>query len=289
MDRLQKKCLVGSTCLHAFLVVLAVLGSAFFIQKERVLAQPKIRVVPTRLIDAALAGGGGNPKVAPSEDQQKGETLKPIPVAVPPVQPKPVVQPPKPEPKIEPVAPKPEAVKPKEQAAKPVEKPNPKPSLEPLALKPVIRSNKEKVKAEADAQARERSAKAAQLAKKFGNVEQSLRSGFTKGTKVEVWGTGGEAYAGYDALVKAIYDDAWDVSDSLTDDDSTAKVVIVIARAGHVISARIERRSTNSLLDKSVQRALDRVKFVAPFPEGSRDEQRTFTINFNLKAKRLLG
>jgi hypothetical protein len=40
-------------------------------------------------------------------------------------------------------------------------------------------------------------------------------------------------------------------------------------------------------VDKSVQRTLDRVTFIAPFPEGAKDKQRTYTINFNLKAKRL--
>ncbi|HZO85754.1 MAG TPA: TonB family protein [Verrucomicrobiae bacterium] len=289
MDRLQKKCLVGSTCFHAFLALLLVVGSAFFVNKDRTQAMPKVRVVPTYLIDAALAGGGGNPKIAPSDDQEKGDTVKPLP-------PKPVVQqppPPKPEPKIEQPQPKPEVkpepVKPKQPQNTVAARTKPEASPEPLQLKPITRSNKEKIEAQRQAETRDRNAKAAELAKKFGNVEQSLRSGFTKGTKVEVGGPGGQAYAGYDALVKAIYDDAWDVSDSLTDDDSTARVEIVIARAGHVISAKIIRRSGNSLLDKSVQRALDKVKFVAPFPEGSRDEQRTFTINFNLKAKRLLG
>ena len=278
--------------MHAFLALLVLVGSAFFVNKERPHVVPKVRVVPTRLIDAALAGGGGNPKVAPSEDQQKGDTIKPLP---PPPEPQKIVQaPPKPEPKVEP-PPKPEPVK--VEPAKPKPSPNstvaartkPEKSFEPLPLKRVTRSNKEKIQAQRNAEARERAAKAEQIAKKLGSVEQNLRSGFTKGTKVDVWGPGGEAYAGYDALVKAIYDDAWDVSDSLTDDDSTAKVKIVIARSGHVISAHIERRSGNSLLDKSVQRALDKVKFVAPFPEGSRDDQRTFTINFNLKAKRLRG
>jgi TonB family protein len=273
MDRLQKKCLVGSSCFHAFLALLLVVGSAFFVDKERTQVIPKVRVIPTQLIDAALAGGGGNPKVAPSEDQQKGDVAKPLP--------------PKPTPVVQPPPPKPEPVKPAPEPPKTVEKP--KNTFEPLPLKPVVRSNKEKIDSQRQVQAREQSAKAAELTKKFGKVEQSLRSGFTKGTKVEVWGPGGEAYASYDSLVKAVYDDAWDVSDSLTDDDSTAKVKVVIARNGNVVSAYIERRSGNSLLDKSVQRALDKVKFVAPFPEGSRDEQRTFTINFNLKAKRLLG
>lgn len=268
--------------MHAFLALVLVVGSAFFVDKERAPVVPKVRVVPTRLIDAALAGGGGNPKIAPSEDQQKGDTVKPLPP--PPEPPKVVQTPPKPvEPKVEPVKPKPTPVPTVAARTKPEKE------SEPLQLKPVTRSNKEKIEAQRNAEAKERAAKAEQLTKKFGTVEQSLRSGFTKGTKVDVWGPGGEAYAGYDALVKAIYDDAWDVTDSMTDDDSTAKVKIVIARSGKVVSAYIERRSGNSLLDKSVQRALDKVKFVAPFPEGSHDEQRTFTINFNLKAKRLLG
>jgi len=276
--------------MHAFLAFVLVIGSAFFVNKERTQVVPKVRVVPTKLIDDALAGGGGNPKIAPSEDQQKGDTVKPLP---PPPEPQRIVQtPPKPQPKVDPPKPevKPEPVKPPKPTESTVAaRTKPEKTSEPLELKPVVRSNKDKIEAQRQAEARERAAKAEQLAKKFGNVEQSLRSGFTKGTKIEVWGPGGEAYAGYDALVKAIYDDAWDVTDSLTDDDSTAKVKIVIARSGHVISAQIERRSGNSLLDKSVQRALDKVKFVAPFPEGSHDEQRTFTINFNLKAKRLLG
>src|SRR6185436_11528666 len=144
MDRLQKKCLVGSSCMHAFLALLVLVGSAFFVEKERAQIVPKVRVVPTRLIDAALAGGGGNPTIAPSEDQQKGDTIKPLP---PPPEPQKIVQaPPKPvEPKPEPKPP----VKPEPVKAEPV-KPKPTPSttvaartkpekdVEPLALKPVV-------------------------------------------------------------------------------------------------------------------------------------------------------
>ena len=44
-------------------------------------------------------------------------------------------------------------------------------------------------------------------------------------------------------------------------------------------------------MDKSVQNALDRVKRsgLPPFPQGARDDERTFTIEFNLQAKRQIG
>jgi hypothetical protein len=38
-----------------------------------------------------------------------------------------------------------------------------------------------------------------------------------------------------------------------------------------------------------VQRTLDRETFVAPFPDDWKENERTFIINFNLKAKRMLG
>src|SRR5687768_17678103 len=49
-----------------------------------------------------------------------------------------------------------------------------------LFRSPVVRSNKEKIQAQREADLRDRSAKAAQLAKKFGTVEQSLRSGLDR-------------------------------------------------------------------------------------------------------------
>jgi TolA protein len=141
----------------------------------------------------------------------------------------------------------------------------------------------------AAAEARKAAEAGKQLAAEFGKVRESVAVGFKSGTKVEISGPGGEAYANYALMVKMVYEDAWQIPSDLQDEDSTAKVTVTIARSGDVLSARIERRSGNSVLDKSVQRALDRVKFVAKFPEGSKEEQRTFTINFNLKSKLLSG
>jgi TonB family protein len=55
-----------------------------------------------------------------------------------------------------------------------------------------------------------------------------------------------------------------------------------------VISARIITPSGDPGVDASVQHTLDRVPFIAPFPEGAKEKERTYTINFNLKAKRSL-
>ena len=300
MNRLQKKCLIASTGMHLFLFLLVVFGSAFFVSRDKVPNQPALRVVPSKLIDDALSGGGGNPKIAPSGDQQKGQTLLPQPAPpqpVTPTQPAPKHEVKKTEPKPETKKPekvKPEPVKvPKEQTKDPV-KAAPDPNAKtvktpPLELKPVVRNVKDKFKEQAEAEAREAVATKRRVADELAKANQRLKEGFSQGTKVDISGPGGEAYADYTQFVKSVYEDAWTVTDDLLDEDSTAKVSVTIAKSGHVITAHIERTSGNPALDKSVKRALDKVKFVAPFPQGAIDEQRTFIINFNLKSKRLLG
>ena len=298
MNRLQKKCLVASMVMHGFLLFLLLLGSAFFVPSKKLPSDlPLFKVVPRRFVDDALSGGGGNPKVAPSDAQQKGETL----VAQPPPPP-PVVQPPAPKPqkpiepppvkKSEPVTPtKKPTPKLNESAKKPSEKPaETTPSkAAPLELTPVTRKSTDLAKQQRETEAKRTAEAGKQLARELSKTRESLVEGFKSGTKVEVSGPGGEAYVNYAQWVKTVYEDAWQIPNDLLDEDSTAKVTVTIARSGDVLSARIERRSGNSTLDKSVQRTLDKVKFVAPFPEGAKEEQRTFTINFNLKAKLLSG
>jgi TonB family protein len=96
------------------------------------------------------------------------------------------------------------------------------------------------------------------------------------------------AYANYASVVKSIYDQAWTLPDSIANDDENVKVTVTIARDGTVISARIIEKAGDAPVDNSVQRTLDRVTYIAPFPDGATDRQRTYTINFNPKAKRTL-
>ena len=70
---------------------------------------------------------------------------------------------------------------------------------------------------------------------------------------------------------------------------ATADARIVVARDGSIISAELVRRSGNPQVDRSVERALRAVTKLPPFPAGSHDEERTFTIQFDLQSKEGTG
>jgi TonB family protein len=140
--------------------------------------------------------------------------------------------------------------------------------------------------AEAAAQARAD----AERREAFNTAVRSLRENLTSGTTVEMRGPGGggPTYANYKQVVGSVYFQAWLVPDDVNTDAATVATV-TIRRDGRVESARLIRSSGNAVVDRSVQATLDRVTDIAPFPEGAKEQQRTFTINFNLKAKQLLG
>jgi len=316
MDRLQKKCLTGSALFHGFLLLLVLFGSAFFVVKEKPQDFPRINVVPSRLVDDALAGGGGNPNLPRTDDQQKGQTLAPQPPPPPPppvekVQPKP----PQPAPAVKPPPPAKETPKPITQKSPNLKstdltkvEPKPKETAKPetnsilAELKPLKRTTVDKEKSKREAQEREAARQAAEqsrqarlaqerFANAIGKTTSALQRGFQSGTKVEVGGPGGEAYANYDAFVQAAYYDAWQVQPDVADDDSVVRVKVTISRNGRIVESRITGRSGSSIVDRTVQQALDKVKQRGfdPFPQSSQEAERTYNINFNLKAKRLAG
>jgi len=89
--------------------------------------------------------------------------------------------------------------------------------------------------------------------------------------------------------VKSIYEREWRTPNDATDDEANTRVSVTIARDGTVVSARILTPSGDASVDRSVQQTLDRVTFIAPFPDGSTENEKTFIITFNLKSKRMLG
>ena len=142
---------------------------------------------------------------------------------------------------------------------------------------------------EADAQ--RAAAKAAKLrAKAIANAARAIKENASSATAVDTMpGTGSVSYANYASVVKSIYEQAWTPPDDTASDDAITKVSVTIGSDGTVISSRILNPSGDARVDGSVQRTLDRVTFVAPFPDGAKEKERTFIINFNLKAKRMLG
>ena len=295
MNRLEKKCLLASSGLHGFLFLLLVFGSAFFVAKEKPLTTSRLQFVPSRFVESALADGGGNPNIARSDDQQKGSPTAPVPppnVRVTDKAPAQQLAPTPPAHKPEPQRPEPKVeTKP---TTKPVEKaPQTKPRIDLSELKPVERTQADKRRDQAEAEAREAKRQAAaarqRLAKQIGDSAAAMQRGFSSGTKVEVGGPGGEAYGDYASYVQTVYESAWQILPDLNDSDSVAVVRVTIARSGKVIESRIIKKSSSAIMDKSVQRALDRVKSegLQPFPAFIKDSERTFEIEFNLKAKRL--
>ena len=64
---------------------------------------------------------------------------------------------------------------------------------------------------------------------------------------------------------------------------------VTVARSGRVLNWEVRRPSGNSAIDRSVRETLQKVLQFEPFPASFRDAQRTFNIDFNLKAKRNTG
>jgi protein TonB len=287
MTRLQKKCLYAATGAH-LLALVVVFCSGFISTKPKVDDSQTLETVPSTLVDAALQSGVQNP--TPPAPQPPTPT-PPQPVTQPvPLPPPPLPKPP------EPVKP-PEQVKPVDDV-KPADKPDveiPKPKKPHVIvpdLKPTTQDAKKAADDAAKAQAAEEQARkdAAKRAKAFKTAMKNIEKNATSSTEVkQLPGTSSVSYANYMAAVKKIYDDAWTPPDSMVSDDVTTKVSVTISRDGHVVSSHITSPSGDSSIDASVQRALDRVDFVAPFPDGATETERTFIINFNPQAKKLNG
>jgi protein TonB len=275
MNRLQKKCVMATAGVHLLLLVILFVGPAFFYSRPKADDLQVLDVIPAHLIDAAFNSGVANAQPPP-----------PAPVAPPqPPPPMPVVTPPAPAPekivKAEPVKP-PDKLSPDNLT--PVEKPaKTEPRKIQISTQPVTRPAPKNSPAADNSQQQQRQAQAIQSALR------NLKSNLTPGTTIDMPGNSSVAYANYASAVKSIYEQAWVPPDNADNDEANAKVSVTIANDGTVISAHIVTPSGDAGVDASVQRTLNRVTFIEPFPDGAKEKERTYIINFNLKTKRLLG
>ena len=278
MNRLQKKCVIGTAGFHLLLLVILFFGSAFFWAKEKPDDTPVLDMIPANLIDAASTGvrNAQPPPPAPVVTPPQPAPTPPAPT------PPPVVTPPTPAPppqKVEPVKPPKETVKPN---LEPVEKPSatkPQPPKVNLTLttRTVPKTASTTTKAAPD------------NSKAVNSALSALRKNLSSATTIDMPGNSSAAAANYAQVVKSVYEQAWTPPDDTASDDANIKVRVTIARDGTVISARVIGPSGDASVDKSVRSTLERVQFIAPFPSGTSDKERTYIINFNLKAKRMLG
>jgi TonB family protein len=299
MNRLQKKCFFASAGVHTLLFAIILFCPAFLSSKNKSDDLPTLDIIPSRLVDAAFSNaGGGNPKVQPPP----ASVVRPAPQPAPPT---PKVTPPEPE--IVHHTPDPQVVEraPDREIKSRLEPDSfelheRKPKQPKVNTTQIVRRSEVKKAAQPvnhnDTTAEDnRARQAAEAARTralamLNGTARSLRNDLSSSTSVEDPANGsGEAYANYAQVVKSIYERAWIAPDDTANDDAITKVTVTISSDGSVLASRIVRASGDTSTDKSVQRTLERVTYVAPFPEGAKDKQRTYTINFNLKAKRALG
>ena len=267
MGRLKRSCVVGSVVFHALTLALLLLAPVLL--AKRVEKVQVIDLIPSEIVDQIMA--------------------PPAPVAPPtpptPTPPKPTPPKPKPTPPPDPTPPKPKPVKPK---PKPVEVVKPKPKPKPVKPKIKVNLNStmrqpdtQKVKAQQAAAERARQ----EEAKRQAALKQSLNnldSKLSGRTSVNV-PQGRYAAANYESLIRRKYVDAT-IHPGTISGDPVVKVQLVIARNGNVISARIIGESGLASWDRAVQKALVRVKRIAPFPAGMSGAKKTFNLNFNSRS-----
>jgi TonB family protein len=264
MNRLKKKCIIATVGIHLLLLTILIVGPAFFNQQPKTDNTQVLDVIPANLIDAAFNSGVKN--------------------ATPPP-PQPVVQP-------QPPAPQPQQISQPPPAPKPVE---PTPSLmarvekyfksEPKPTTPKTNeSHTPKVDLHLVTRTAPQNTVNPRDARAIANAIRNLKSNLKSGTEINLSGSSSVAYANYASVVKSVYDAAWTLPNTIAKDENIT-VKVTIASDGSVISSRIVTPSGDAPADDSVQRTLDRVKFVAPFPEGSTEKERTYTIVFNPQVK----
>ena len=260
MSRLLKKCIFLSIGLHILLAAVLLICTAFFVAKPDKI-RPTLSMIAPDVLDNLL-----NP--------QRVTTPKPPPQ--PPVR---RIVTPTPPRKVTPTPPR--KVTPKKQS----------PELKPTKSKVTPKPKRKTIKIARNTQTSEGATvrpkknthpKTPSVSAKQLNTIKSMRSQLSAAINVNVAGANAAAFTSYANLVVGVYRRAWEpLIPSELARSRIAKVSVTIRRDGRVLSARIVSRTGDAALDRSVQRALDRVSRIGkPFPSGSKDTQRSFTLDF---------
>jgi TonB family protein len=283
MNRIQKKCFVASTGVHLLLVVILFVGSAFFSPPKKAEDLQEVDILPTKLIDAMMSGGGERVRGTPQPPSPPPRAAEPSPTpekAKEPDPPKEQVKQQKP--------PKPDV-----ESFEPTKK---QPKLSPEALKMVSRkqtSNKTQKKTSSSNNTSDgRDEQLAKLSQEIARAARGIKDGTAAPTQIVDIGPGGggPSYANYKSWIYTRYLNAWVPPDDAAQEFGVVEAEVTIARDGTVISSKIISRSGDPQLDGSVQRTLSRVTTIGkPFPDGVKENERTYNLRFDIKTKRGLA
>ena len=303
MNPLQKKCLMASGGLHGLLLCSALFGAAFR-SREKIEVVKTAEFVPAANIESVLRSKAGAPPLPrpPVPQVEVKPVADPPPVPTPPKPAVAEVKPPKPAPTPDPP---PVVKKVSPVPIKLTEVVRLVPGTEtipvaPAGTKPTVRVSLDNVKPRGGEKPATKSTTkidtghlaqtqhhaAGRVTDVLANLQRNLAHSSAVGTSD---GASDEAAADYGSLVVALYQNAWIVPQDVADSGIVAQATVTIGRDGRVTDARLTKSSGKAALDKSIQSALRGVKVVAPFPPADKEKERTFIIDFNLKAKRLLG
>ena len=274
MTRLLKKCIFLSIGLHVLVVALLIAVAAFFITKPEKVA-PTLSMIAPEVLDNLL-----NPQSAPVQPR-----VTPTPPQ-PPVQRNRAPEPPAPRPpkKVAPV-PTPTPPKPLPKKASPTKKITP-PKSTPAKKRPPIKINASTKTVNGGGSTSRPPVTPAKRpsvnTEGLGKTVKNLRNQLSAGIKVNVSGANAAAFTSYAQYVVSVYRRTWEPLIPKTLARSRVAVVsVTVDRTGKVLSARVVRKTGDAALDRSVQSALDRVRSIGkPFPSGSNDSKRTFTLDF---------
>jgi TonB family protein len=306
MTRFEKKCFVGAAALHGLLLV-GVVASAAFQGPPPQQPVSTINWVALQTTDKpGLMKGNPDAKPVVKTEAPAAKPAEPQPQKAQP-------EPEKTEPRPEPTKAQTHASKPPKHHVEPDLTPTKSSDSEPINTKSwkprsthdikVDLGSKSVVKKphttksstssdDSDARAEEsaRKATARSISRALGGLATSITKGAAKAEVFDLPGQGGgAAFVDYRTALFSAYYNAWICPQDIDNDLASVEVKVVVARNGSVVSAEITKKSSDSSLNRSVQRALDSVSKLPPFPEGANDDQRSFKLRFNLKAKQSLG
>lgn len=254
MARMQRKCVIASVGIHALLLMVLLVGPAFFRPMHRDAQEseasfPLLQFVQVPVESEPTPSTAFAPALTPAVSQPSPGVVRSDPVSTPMA-------------------------------------PHKDWSIDQLSAKPRISTNL--VVRNRSPRPGPRSMDQHTSADQFFRAVDNLFQGLSSATSILADGASGtrQGNSAYSQIVKAIYDKNWDpIGFGVSGETKPATARVVIGNDGRIISAEIIDRSGDLQMDQSVQRTLQQVKTIEPFEPAAREAQRSYVIKFDVRAR----